>query len=622
MRLRQLQLHNYRSFGDATVDLDDVTLLTGPNNAGKSMLLDAVRWLLSDPERQARDPAERDWEDLAQRRRAAMPGTDDFDEWLNSDEPVWVVGTFDELLEEERLRYRRYLVSGSLQLGAYICRDFGEGPVQETRYFVLPEGHEGATGPADPIYRMEGGWKTLRLRQRHEIWRPYREDLTVMGTEPWEPGGNLILDDLSGPPLPEIVDFPGPERGAPSARELLRPFMETRVDDLVASLPDPLKEHLVQLARSTAYELGDKLNDVVPAYLSDSARVTIKTANKPQRLQEAFLAAIGDLEIHVSLGNRVIAEPWDKTENELPPGAEPLETASAGVQRAVSLSTLELYADPDLWPATKPVILLIDEPEVGLHPSAQRRLARALSRLSDRSGVQALIVTHSATLINGTSLPGVRIVHRRIEDDVDRSEVLVPHDLHMVAEALGATPADVLLGQCFVVVEGATERAVLPIWAEKLGIDLERGGVRLFGAEGWTKEFALSLVIDLVYPGARLYLLLDAGEIAETERAKTVERFGGRVTVKILATTEIEGAYSEAAVKRWFEANGGDPSRADGFAEDARDARAQTRLKTLSTDGLRRGYNKMRDGRAIAEFMSAGEIDPEIGEWLRMLAAL
>src|SRR5665811_619637 len=161
MRLRQLQLHNYRSFGDVTVGLEDVTLLTGPNNAGKSMLLDAIRWLLSDPDRQGRDTVKRDWEDLAQRRRAAMPGADDFDEWLNSDDPVWVIGIFDQLLEEERLRYQRYLVSGCLQLGAYIAHDFGEGPIEETRYFVLPEDHEGATGPPDPVYRLEGGWKTV-----------------------------------------------------------------------------------------------------------------------------------------------------------------------------------------------------------------------------------------------------------------------------------------------------------------------------------------------------------------------------------------------------------------------------------------------------------------------------
>jgi AAA domain, putative AbiEii toxin, Type IV TA system/AAA domain len=619
MRLRQLQLHNYRSFGDATVDLENVTLLTGPNNAGKSMLLDAVRWLLSDPDRQVRDAAKRDWEDLAQRRRAAMPGPDDFDEWLNSDEPVWAVGIFDQLLEVERLRYRRYLVSGCLQLGAYIGRDFGEGPIEETRYFVLPEGHEGATGPSDPIYRLEGGWKTVAPPGRHEIWRPYREDLTLISAEPWEGTGLLSLD-FSVPPLPVVVDFPGPEQAVPAARDLLSPFMERRVDDLVASLDVRLKEHLELLARNLAYDLGAKLNDIVPAYLSDSARLAVRTANK-SRLREAFLSAVGDLEVHVSLGNGVIPEPWDPTENELPPGAEPLDAASAGLRRAVSLSTLELYADTDLWPATQPVMLLIDEPEVGLYPSAQRRLAKALTRLHDRSGVQALIVTHSPTLLNASSLSGIRVVYRRIEGDQDRSEVLLPPDLHTVTEALGATPADVLLGQCFVVVEGITEKAVLPRWARKLGIDLEREGIRLFAAEGWSNETTLARLADLVYPGACLHALLDGGVGPETERTKIMARFGDRVSVKTLAVTEIEGAYTESAVKRWIVANGGDPARATGFAAQAADGRAKKALTKLTHDEWHRTYKVVEDGEAIAEYMSVGEIDADIGGWLRTLVA-
>lgn len=283
--------------------------------------------------------------------------------------------------------------------------------------------------------------------------------------------------------------------------------------------------------------------------------------------------------------------------------------------------TLELYADKGLWPASKPVILLIDEPEVGLHPSAQRRMAGALGRLRDRSGVQALIATHSPIFINAASSSGVRIVRRRVVGDVDHSEIHPAADLRTVAEALGASPADVLLGQCFVVVEGATERAVLPIWARKLGIDLDGGGIRLFVAEGWSNETTLARLTDLVYPGARLCALLDGGPGPETERAKIQERFGDRVTVTVLAVTEIEGAYTESAVARWIELNGGDPSQAAGFAKHAANGTAKTALKSLAKDKLDRGYRIIQDGAAIAECMSVGEIDPDIGDWLRMLAA-
>jgi hypothetical protein len=245
-------------------------------------------------------------------------------------------------------------------------------------------------------------------------------------------------------------------------------------------------------------------------------------------------------------------------------------------------------------------------------------MAKALARLRGRSGVQALIATHSPTLINAAP-SGIRVVHRRIDGDRDRSEVLATTDLRTVAEALGATPADVLLGQCFVVVEGITETAVLPIWARRLGIDVEREGIRLFAAEGWSNETTLARLTDLVYPGSRLYALLDGGKDPETERTKIRERFGDRVTVNVLTVTEIEGAYTESAVKRWIEANGGDPTRATGFAARAAIGHAKSTLTGLTFAQWHRTYKVKEDGAAIAEYMSAGEIDPEIGEWLRML---
>lgn len=43
MKLREVKIHNFRGIVDAQVRLSDYTLLVGPNNAGKSTLMDAVR---------------------------------------------------------------------------------------------------------------------------------------------------------------------------------------------------------------------------------------------------------------------------------------------------------------------------------------------------------------------------------------------------------------------------------------------------------------------------------------------------------------------------------------------------------------------------------------------------
>lgn len=48
MKLRRVQIHNFRSVIDATIDISDYTLLVGANNAGKSNLLNAIRTFYDD----------------------------------------------------------------------------------------------------------------------------------------------------------------------------------------------------------------------------------------------------------------------------------------------------------------------------------------------------------------------------------------------------------------------------------------------------------------------------------------------------------------------------------------------------------------------------------------------
>ncbi|MCB0321627.1 MAG: AAA family ATPase, partial [Bdellovibrionales bacterium] len=43
MKLAELSLHNFRGIKDSVIVLDDYTLLVGPNNAGKSTVIDAIR---------------------------------------------------------------------------------------------------------------------------------------------------------------------------------------------------------------------------------------------------------------------------------------------------------------------------------------------------------------------------------------------------------------------------------------------------------------------------------------------------------------------------------------------------------------------------------------------------
>ena len=90
---------------------------------------------------------------------------------------------------------------------------------------------------------------------------------------------------------------------------------------------------------------------------------------------------------------------------------------SDGTMRFICLATLLLQ--PDL-----PAVILLDEPELGLHPAAVTLLADLLEIASERS--QVLVATQSVTLINQLTPEQVWTVNR--EDDQSVFRKLGPSD--------------------------------------------------------------------------------------------------------------------------------------------------------------------------------------------------
>src|SRR5262249_33191654 len=154
----------------------------------------------------------------------------------------------------------------------------------------------------------------------------------------------------------------------------------------------------------------------------------------------------------------------------------------------------------------------VEEPEVGLHLAAQRRVASALAKLPT-FGVQTIVVTHSPTIIDAASPSGLRVMSVRELDDGSRArEVLVPDGLGDIAGAGGALPSDILLGDRFLIVEGESDAAILRVWAQRRGWDLDRSHVRVYAAGGWARAHGLASFVSVAYEGARFFVLLDNGQ--------------------------------------------------------------------------------------------------------------
>ncbi|GAA4687355.1 ATP-dependent nuclease [Frondihabitans cladoniiphilus] len=81
-------------------------------------------------------------------------------------------------------------------------------------------------------------------------------------------------------------------------------------------------------------------------------------------------------------------------------GETPVEGKGSGMQRAIALGIIQLYAKSEALgdqDNPTPLILMLDEPETWLHPTAQLRLGDALSAIGEKE--QVFIITHSPYLI-------------------------------------------------------------------------------------------------------------------------------------------------------------------------------------------------------------------------------
>jgi predicted ATPase len=150
-------------------------------------------------------------------------------------------------------------------------------------------------------------------------------------------------------------------------------------------------------------------------------------------------------------------------------GVLPLGQVGAGVGQLLYLVAAVLFEQPGR-------LFLIDEPTAHLHPAAERQLATFLQEHAEHRYVCS---THAAAFINAVS-PTVTWLVKRDEGGIrvhasDRVQSLRKH----LATETGMSPADAVLWDKVVLVEGDVDVNVLPILCAKLGLAVTDAAVEL-----------------------------------------------------------------------------------------------------------------------------------------------
>jgi putative ATP-dependent endonuclease of the OLD family len=210
-----------------------------------------------------------------------------------------------------------------------------------------------------------------------------------------------------------------------------------------------------------------------------------------------------------------------------------IEANGAGIREA-----LRVILDLEL---KNPKIVLIEEPEVHLHPGLARVLAGYLRGKSE--AIQMFVTTHSTDFVDSVSFQSVFLVSRSDESRTISQTIEADEGTSRIPAELGLRLSTVFMFDKLVFVEGPSDESVLREFAKKIKIDFAKsnvGFVYMAGARNFAYFAAESTLELLSRRNIQMWFVTDRDENTDEETKQMMARLGGRARLKVLRKRELE----------------------------------------------------------------------------------
>lgn len=150
---------------------------------------------------------------------------------------------------------------------------------------------------------------------------------------------------------------------------------------------------------------------------------------------------------------------------------KPVDLMGKGMRSIYMLSLLETYIGE---PGRIPSIIVVEDPEIFLHPQLQKTCSEILYRLSKKN--QVIFKTHSPDLIFNFTKRQIR----QVILDEERYSIIRPHtDLGQILNDLGYGANDLMNVSFVFIVEGKQDKSRLPLLLEHYYSDIHDNEGRL-----------------------------------------------------------------------------------------------------------------------------------------------
>lgn len=478
MRIRNVHIRNYRSIRNLEFAPHPLTVLLGPNNHGKSNIVAALDFALS---------------------TSAKPEEGDIFAFRAEDEKgFWVELTFDALTDQERNTFKRYVLndgtvkirksarlteSGSIEIS---YNGYSEEPdeiwlkaSEAGNYTRRPDAE--ATPLVESIPESGRLSKAVIEEAQLAYIKAHRDALSF--TRRLEDGPLLGQKNVAGGVLPDFYLVPAVRDLSDEVKvkntTTFGRLLNHAVQDMAESDPrfQQIRSELDSLMSTLnkGDEAGNRPEQLVRLEnsLEEELRhwgVSVDIEVTPPEIERIFELGTN---LHLDDGLRTLAE-----------------RKGHGLQRAVIFGLLKAWAsalrqvprDEETVPrrASDSLVFAIEEPELFLHPHAQRALARAIQDIAETAHHQVFLCTHSTHFVDLDKYRSICIVTREtpqegtsvrqcLEELFEGEDVGDRKKRFHMARWVNPDRGEMFFARKVVLVEGETEKALLPALAEKLG---------------------------------------------------------------------------------------------------------------------------------------------------------
>lgn len=406
MKLKSLRIENFRSFEDQTIDFESYTTFVGANGSGKSTVFHALNVFFRDDQTPGLNTTE-----LA---------ADDFHD-KNTDVPIRLTVTFNDLSDQARDDFRHYCRQGQLIVSAVAEWDQNTG-----RAVVRQCGHRLAI-PAFARF-FEADKNGVKVEGLKDIYAALKKDYPDLPNATTKGAMSQALREYEDQHFDDCEELPSEDQfyGISKGANLLEKHVQWVYVPAVKEFSTETKE-----AKGTF--LGKLLARTVRQKISFDDDIDAIRTDAKTKYEDLLTRTEGALEeTSKSLSKRIVtwanpeaklkllwdydgsavqvAQPFAKTiagEGEF---EGQLTRFGHGFQRAYLLALLEELANSDA-PNAPTLIIACEEPELYQHPPQARHLYDVFSKLAS-GNTQVLACTHSPYFVSGDQFENVRLVRK------------------------------------------------------------------------------------------------------------------------------------------------------------------------------------------------------------------